>query len=49
MISTVIMILVLVKELFNFLKGELKGKTDFAAIVAIVVLMIALFLKSVGL
>ena len=49
MFSNVIIIMILVRELFNFLKKELKGKTDVTSIVAIIALMAALCLKSAGL
>ena len=49
MFTTIIMILILVRELFNFLKGELKGKTAVSNITAVVLIMVAIFLKSVGL
>ena len=49
MISNIILISILGIELFNFLKGELKGKTATTSVVAIVSLMVALCLKSAGL
>ena len=49
MVSTVILILILIRELFNVLKGALKGKVATTSVVATVLLMAALFLKSVGL
>ena len=49
MFTTIVMILILVRELFNLLKGELNGKTATTSVVTVLLLMVALFLKSVGL
>ena len=44
MIMILILILLMIRELFNFLKGELKGKTDVTSVVAIIALRVVICL-----